>query len=160
MEEAEQVICDTDVLIEYLDRANIDVAKRLLQIGIRNLFISSVTASELVVGAQDKDHFERLIKFISKQLEPEFGNGFSVRQLELMRQFYRAFPIANSLRSQLSWTHYRTLIRVDDEHKREYYLAETAKNNWSVRQMERQCSTHRRLRVERARQAASSRRKA
>ena len=54
---------------------------------------------------QGKDRAEYgnyLIKYISQQLEPEFGNGFSVRQLELMRQFYRAFPIANSLRSQLS----------------------------------------------------------
>ena len=93
-------------------------------------------------GKERADYGNYLIKYISKQLEPEFGNGFSVRQLELMRQFYRAFPIANSLRSQLSWTHYKLLIRVDDEHKREYYLAETAKNNWSVRQMERQINSH------------------
>ena len=51
------------------------------------------------------------------------------------------FPIVNSLRSQLSWTHYRLLLSVDNEDKREYYLAETAKNNWSVRQMERQINS-------------------
>lgn len=53
------------------------------------------------------------------------------------RQFYRYFPIANALRSQLSWTHYRTIIRIDNEDKREFYLAEASKSNWSARQLER-----------------------
>ena len=90
---------------------------------------------------QEKDRAEYgtyLIKLLAEQLEPEYGSGFSVRQLELIRQFYRIFPIANALRSQLSWTHYRTLIRIDNQDKREFYIAETVKNNWSVRQMERQ----------------------
>ncbi len=89
---------------------------------------------------QEKDRAEYgtyLIKLLAEQLEPEYGSGFSVRQLELIRQFYRIFPIANALRSQLSWTHYRTLIRIDNQDKREFYIAETVKNNWSVRQMER-----------------------
>lgn len=90
---------------------------------------------------QEKDRAEYgtyLIKLLAEQLEPEYGSGFSIRQLELIRQFYRIFPIANALRSQLSWTHYRTLIRIDNQDKREFYIAETVKNNWSVRQMERQ----------------------
>ena len=93
---------------------------------------------------QGKDRAEYgnyLIKYISKQLQPEFGEGFSVRQLERYRQFYRTFPNASTLRTQLSWSHYKLLLPVDDESKREYYLAETAKNNWSVRQMERQINT-------------------
>ena len=89
-------------------------------------------------GKDRADYGNYLIKYLSEQLQPEFGNAFSYRQLELMRQFYRTYPIANSLRSQLSWTHYRLIIRIDNEEKREYYLAETSKNNWSVRQMERQ----------------------
>ena len=92
-------------------------------------------------GKDRADYGNYLIKYLSEQLQPEFGNAFSYRQLELMRQFYRTFPIANSLRSQLSWTHYRLIIRIDNEDKREYYLAETTKNNWSVRQMERQINT-------------------
>jgi predicted nuclease of restriction endonuclease-like (RecB) superfamily len=92
-------------------------------------------------GKDRADYGNYLIKYLSEQLQPEFGNSFSFRQLELMRQFYRTFPIANSLRSQLSWTHYRLIIRIYNEDKREYYLAETAKNNWSVRQMERQINT-------------------
>ena len=92
-------------------------------------------------GKDRADYGNYLIKYLSEQLQPEFGSGFSYRQLELMRQFYRTFPIANSLRSQLSWTHYRLLLRIDNEDKREYYIAETVKNNWSVRQMERQINS-------------------
>lgn len=77
---------------------------------------------------QDRANYgEYLIKYLSEQLQPEFGSGFSFRQLELMRQFYRTFPIANSLRSQLSWTHYRILLRIKSEDKREYYIVETVK---------------------------------
>lgn len=92
-------------------------------------------------GKERAEYGNYLIKYLSEQLSPEFGSGFSYRQLELMRQFYRTFPIANSLRSQLSWTHYKLLIRIDDEDKREYYIAETVKNNWSIRQMERQINS-------------------
>jgi len=82
-----------------------------------------------------------LIKTISQEFQPTFGSGFSVRQLEMCRQFYRLFPIANALRSQLSWTHYRTIIRIDNEDKREFYIAESTKNNWSARQLERQINS-------------------
>lgn len=84
------------------------------------------------------DYGKYLTKFISEKLEPEFGCGFSKRQIELFRQFYRSFPIANALRSQLSWTQYKLLIRIDNQDKIDFYVAETIKNNWTSRQMERQ----------------------
>lgn len=92
-------------------------------------------------GKDRADYGNYLIKYLSEQLQPEFGSGFSYRNLHWYRQFYRTFPIVNSLRTQLSWTHYRTLIRIDNEDKRDYYIAETVKNNWSVRQMERQINS-------------------
>lgn len=92
-------------------------------------------------GKERADYGTYLIKQLSEALQPEFGSSFSHRQLEMMRQFYNIFPIANSLRSQLSWTHYKTLIRIEDDSKRQYYIAETVKNNWSVRQMERQINS-------------------
>lgn len=82
-----------------------------------------------------------LIKSISDEFQPQFGSGFSVRQLEMNRQFYRTFPIANALRSQFSWTHYRMLIRIEHQDKRDFYIAETEKNNWSARQLERQINS-------------------
>lgn len=82
-----------------------------------------------------------LIKYVSEQIEPEFGSGFGVRQLEMIRQFYRTFPIANALRSQLNWTQYRLLSRIEDSDKREFYIAESIKNHWTSRQMERQINS-------------------
>lgn len=82
-----------------------------------------------------------LIKSISDEFQPQFGSGFSVRQLERYRQFYRMFPIASTLRSQFSWTHYKLLLSVDNADKRDFYIAETEKNNWSARQLERQINS-------------------
>jgi hypothetical protein len=93
-------------------------------------------------GKDRADYGKYPVKHIANSLEPEFGNGYSKRQIELFRQFYRVFPIANSLRSQLTWTHYRFLIRVNDQNKIEFYIVETVKNNWSVRQLERQINSN------------------
>jgi len=93
---------------------------------------------------QGKDRAEYgsyLIKSLAKQLEPEYGSGFSVRTLEQSRQFYRTYPIANALRSQLNWTQYRMLIQIDDTFKREYYELEATKNNWTGRELERQINS-------------------
>lgn len=82
-----------------------------------------------------------MIKSISSEFQPQFGTGFSVRQLERYRQFYRTFPIASALRTQFSWTHYRLLISIDNKDKRAFYIAEVEKNNWTARQLERQINS-------------------
>ncbi|HHW7520588.1 TPA: PDDEXK nuclease domain-containing protein [Mannheimia haemolytica] len=92
-------------------------------------------------GQERADYGTYLIKMLAKELESEFGSGFCSRQLERYRQFYRAFPIATALRSQLNWTQYRRLIQISDSDKREFYLAESCKNNWSSRQLERQINS-------------------
>lgn len=92
-------------------------------------------------GKDRAEYGKYLLKYLSQQLEPEFGSGFGLRQLEIIRQFYRAFPIANALRSQLNWTQYRLLSRIDDTDKREFYIAESIKNHWTSRQMERQINS-------------------
>jgi predicted nuclease of restriction endonuclease-like (RecB) superfamily len=92
-------------------------------------------------GKERAEYGNYLIKYLSEQLQPEFGSGFSVRQLERYRQFYKMFPNTSTLRTQLSWSHYKLLLSINNEHKREYYIAETVKNNWSVRQMERQVNS-------------------
>jgi hypothetical protein len=80
-------------------------------------------------GKERAVYGEYLIKTLAEQLVPEYGSGFSIRQLELCRQFYRIFPIANAQRSQFSWTHYRLLIRIENEDKRSFYIAESEKYN-------------------------------
>lgn len=93
-------------------------------------------------GGKDRAGYgDFLIRSLSESLQPQFGSGFSVRQLEMCRQFYRIFPITNALRSQFSWTHYRTLIRIDNSDKREFYIAEAEKNHWTSRELERQINS-------------------
>ncbi|CAM4057807.1 Predicted nuclease of restriction endonuclease-like (RecB) superfamily, DUF1016 family [Pedobacter westerhofensis] len=89
-------------------------------------------------GQERAEYGNYLTKFIAEQLEPEYGSGFSKRQVELFRQFYRTFPIANTLYSQLSWSQYKLLIRLGSADKISFYIAETIKNNYTVRQLERQ----------------------
>ncbi|OCX54223.1 hypothetical protein BEL04_08160 [Mucilaginibacter sp. PPCGB 2223] len=94
-------------------------------------------------GGQDRAAYgDKLIKYLSEKLQPQFGGGFSSRNLSLFRQFYRSFPIVHALRAQLSWSHYRSLLTVGHEDQREFYLHETIKNNWTSRQLERQLSSH------------------
>jgi hypothetical protein len=79
-------------------------------------------------GNHKADYGKYLLKNLSQVLVTEYGEGFSRRQLETMRQFYLTFPIANAVSSQLHWTHYRTLIRIEDKDKRDFYIAESIKN--------------------------------
>lgn len=76
-------------------------------------------------GKERADYGAYLLKNLAKKLEPEYGSGFSYRQLNFCRQFYRMYPIANALRSQFNWTQYRLLIAISDDCKREYYELET-----------------------------------
>ncbi|MGY6772858.1 PDDEXK nuclease domain-containing protein [Gallibacterium sp. ZY190522] len=92
-------------------------------------------------GQERADYGAYLIKSLAQQLQPEFGSGFSARQLERYRQFYRTFPIASALRTQLNWTQYKSLISINDPDKREFYIAESIKNHWSSRQLERQINS-------------------
>ena len=92
-------------------------------------------------GKERAEYGTYLIEILANELIPEFGSGFSKRQLEICRQFYRIFPIANTLYSQLSWSQYRLLIRLENKDKREYYLLEGVKNNWTTRQLERQINS-------------------
>ena len=103
--------------------------------------IGQVIFEEEQQGKERAGYGDFLIKTLAQSLEPQYGSGFSYRQLNLFRQFYRTFPIVNALRSQFSWTHYRTLIRIANEDKRNFYAAETEKNNWTARQLERQVNS-------------------
>lgn len=96
----------------------------------------------LACGENDRAEYGKgLLKYLSEKLTAEFGQGFTVRSLQMMRKFYLMYPNANTLCSQLSWSHYRVLMRIDDEKRRDWYTEECAKSGWSVRQLERQINT-------------------
>lgn len=82
-----------------------------------------------------------LLKFLSGKLTNEFGKGFEASNLRRMRQFYISFQNRDALRHELSWTHYRMLIKIKDVTSRQFYLDECAKSNWSTRQLERQINS-------------------
>ena len=92
-------------------------------------------------GKERADYGSYLLKNLAKKLEPEYGSGFSVRQLEMCRQFYRTYPIANTVCSQLNWSQYKLLISIPDEYKREYYQLEAVNNAWTKRELERQINS-------------------
>ena len=92
-------------------------------------------------GKERADYGSYLIKNLAKQLEPDYGSGFSVRQLERSRQFYRLYPIASTLRTQLNWSQYKMLMAISEADKREYYELEAVNNSWTARELERQINS-------------------
>lgn len=93
-------------------------------------------------GENDRAAYgKQVLKYISERLTEEFGRGFDISNLRNMRRFYLAFPIQDALRPELSWTHYRHLMKVNDAKARAFYLNECVKAGWSSRQLERQINT-------------------
>jgi len=91
-------------------------------------------------GDKRAEYGEGLIKTLSKALSAEFGKGFSVANLENFRKFYITFPDfqkSYALRRELTWTHYRSIMRIENPKARHFYLTETAGQNWSTRQLNR-----------------------
>ena len=87
------------------------------------------------------DYGKAILQELSSRLTKDFGKGFSVRTLQQMKKFYVMFPNTNALRSQLTWTHYRLLLSVENEQARQWYMDEAIASAWSSRQLERQIST-------------------
>lgn len=92
-------------------------------------------------GNEKAEYGTGLLKELSKQMTQDFGKGFTVANLKNMRQFYLTFPNGYALRSELSWTHYRLLMRVENDKAREFYMQEAVKSQWSTRQLERQINS-------------------
>ena len=93
---------------------------------------------EIQQGDERASYGDAVLEKLSRKLTNEFGKGFSKRNLERMRKFYICFPIATTLSSQLSWSHYLELIKIDEEDKRNFYFNECINSKWSVRELGRQ----------------------
>jgi hypothetical protein len=92
-------------------------------------------------GAERAQYGARLLPRLAERLTAEFGKGFDASNLRYMRLFYQAFPNCDALRHELSWTHYRLLLKVEDRRAREWYMVEAATQNWGTRALERQIGT-------------------
>lgn len=111
---------------ETLIRSNWEIGKRIVE--------------EEQLGKQRADYGIQLIKSISQQLTTEFGSGYGVRNLAYFKQLYQYFPdweILHTRVQNLSWSHLRCILRVDDAQARLWYIQEAAEQMWSVRTLDR-----------------------
>jgi len=92
-------------------------------------------------GTGRAEYGKRLLEVLARDLTAEFGKGFDASNLRYMRLFYQTFPIRDALRHELSWTHYRLLLRVESEQSRQWYMNEAAGQGWSTRSLDRQIGT-------------------
>ena len=122
---------------------------------VRTCWIVGRHIVEFEQGGQSRAAYGKsVVAQVSAQLTAEFGKGFDASNLRYMRLFYQAFPNCDALRHELSWTHYRLLLRVDSPAAREWYMNEAATQNWNTRALDRQIGTlyHERLLASRDRQ--------
>lgn len=91
-------------------------------------------------GSARAEYGSAVLEGLSIKLTEEFGKGFTITNLKNMRQFYLLFPKGHTLRGELTWSHYRLLIKVKDEQARLWYMNEAAEQAWSSRQLDRQIS--------------------
>ena len=103
--------------------------------------IGRLIVEEEQKGIRRAEYGKSLIRNLATRLTTEFGKGFDERNLWFIRSFYLAYPKVNALRSELSWTHYRLLIRVEKPAARAFYEAEAVNSHWSTRELERQISS-------------------
>jgi len=103
--------------------------------------IGRVIVGEEQKGKARSEYGSYLLDELSKRLTAEFGKGFDRTNISKMRAFFLSYPIVDALRPQLTWTHYRLLLRVDDDSVREFYADECIAANWSTRQLERQINS-------------------
>ena len=103
--------------------------------------IGRVIVEEEQKGKARSDYGTYLLDELSKRLTSEFGKGFDRTNISKMRAFYLAYPIVDALRPQLTWTHYRLLLRVEKKPVRDFYVEECITANWSTRQLERQINS-------------------
>ena len=92
-------------------------------------------------GKERAEYGKYLIRNLSIKLTVELGKGYDERELRRMRQFYVVYPIRGALRPELRWTHYRLLLRIENEKARSWYLTEAAEQNWSTRVLDRQINS-------------------
>lgn len=125
----------------------IESARKNVSISINQEMVNAYwSIGKLIVedeqqGEQRANYGTDLLNALSKKLTLTYGKGFDTRNLYFMRRFFLTYPKLNALRSILSWTHYRILMKIENHDKRSFYEIECAKNKWATRELDRQiCS--------------------
>ncbi|MEC5167092.1 putative nuclease of restriction endonuclease-like (RecB) superfamily [Flavobacterium sp. PL11] len=156
-------------VVDLLQQSNQQVVRAINQTMVYTYYeIGRMIVEEEQNGKDRAEYGKQLLKGLSKELNKEFGKGFSVETLERIRRFYLTYSKSSTLSTiseseklseviasfapgkkalshnisfLLSWSHYNFLMRMDDANERSFYEIETAKNNWSVRELKRQYDT-------------------
>mgnify|MGYP004523057327 FL=1 len=126
---------------ELILRTKQNVVKNINSEMVELYFEIGSTINELIENYHLESSQNDIIKSFSEKLTKEFGQGFSVPSLKKMKKFYQVFQSGSTLWNQLSWSHNRLIMNIEDETKRNFYLEESIKSNWSVRQLERQINS-------------------
>lgn len=133
-----------DLYLEIRSLIN-DARKRVRNYANATLLFVYWNIGKMIVeeqGGEDKAKYgDKVIKELSERLTKDYGEGFNQRTLRRVRQFYITFKIWSTVWTELTWSHYRLLLTIPEQHIREYYIEEAVKGNWSVRQLERQINT-------------------
>ena len=143
-----KLIDNNEILKDYYIKINELISKSKTNI-VRNINKEMVELyfeiGSIINELINKYHLEasqnEIIKSLSKKLMKEFGKGFSVPSLKKMKKFYLTYKGGSTVWNQLSWSHNRLIMNIDDKQKRDFYLEESIKANWSVRQLERQINS-------------------
>ncbi len=135
-----------DYLFQSVKEIISQARERVFRVANSALLLTYWQIGQLIVEdeQQGKDRAEYgkfVLKNLSKKLTLEFGKGFDESNLRNMRSFFQSFPIRDAVRHELSWTHYRLLLRQENEQKKNYYLNESIQNNWSSRDLKRQINS-------------------
>ena len=138
---------------KYLDEAFYKSVKEVLEQSRKRIYRN--IQSEMVLtywqigkmivekqgGVERANYGDGLIKELSVQMTRDYGPGYNERSLRNIRQFYLTFPIRSAVRAELSWTHYKSIMRVENKVARDFYIEEAINANWSTRQLEREINT-------------------
>jgi predicted nuclease of restriction endonuclease-like (RecB) superfamily len=125
-----------------LDEARHRVARSVNSEMVRAYWlIGEAIVQQEQAGQERADYGTRLIESLAERLKADNLKGFQARNLWWMREFYLTYPILNAVRSELSWTHYRLLLKVQKDAARSFYEEEAASQNWSTRELERQINS-------------------
>ncbi len=128
---------------EILDSARSNVARSVNTEMVRAYWqIGQAIVEDEQQGLTRAGYGEQIIQSLSARLKVEGLKGFGRRNLAWMREFYLKFQNLHALRAELSWTHYRLLLKIESDAAREFYETESVAGNWSTRELERQINSH------------------
>lgn len=128
-------------VIGLLNKARTEIVSNVNKTMVYTYYeIGRIIVEEEQKGKGRAEYGLQLIEELSEKLSNEFGKGFSSTNIKQMRSFFNIYSKGQTTSDEfnLSWSHYLKLMRIEDENERKFYEIEAYKNNWSLRELQRQ----------------------